>query len=151
MSSADDHDHVIGHKLRWWSWIKPVQFPSVLRAVSESESCEDSLPFIKGHSLLQLPKQFYLRSMLMMRVLVIGVVMMPNYFFISSAWKAYYSEEIVFSLIETWKLMRSMFAWPGCSSIVSRSRIEGHGRPRVSPNWKQRIRNALTWVRGITG
>ena len=48
---------------------KPVQFPSVLGAVSKSESCEDPLPFVKGHSLLQLPKQFYLRRRLMMMVL----------------------------------------------------------------------------------
>ena len=46
--------------------MRPVQFPSILGAVSESESCDDSLPFIKGHSLLQLPEQFYLRRMLIM-------------------------------------------------------------------------------------
>ena len=79
--------------------------------------------------------------------MILLVVMMPKQFYIFSAWKSYFSKEIVCRVAETWKLMRSMFAWPGCSSIVSRSRMEGHGRPRVSPNWKERIETRLIWER----
>ena len=116
------NDHAIGENYDDVCGYKPVQFPSVLGAVSKSESCEDPLPFVKGHSLLQLSKQFDLRRMLMLMVLVlVEVHIFPRRLFVAG-------------LVETWKLMRSMFACPGCSSIVSRSRIEGQGMPRVSPN-----------------
>ena len=117
------NDHAIGENDDDDRGYKPVQFPSVLGAVSKSESCEDPLPFVKGHSLLQLPKQFYLKRMFLTMVLVVVVVthIFPRRLFVAG-------------LVETWKLMRSMFACPGCSSIVSRSSIEGQGMPRVSPN-----------------
>ena len=120
------NDHAIGENDDDVCGYKPVQFPSVLGAVSKSESCEDPLPFVKGHSLLQLPKQFYLRRMLMTMVLVVVVEVVMMHIFPRRLFVA--------GLVETWKLMRSMFACPGCSSIVSRSRIEGQGMPRVSPN-----------------